>query len=374
MNSGSWSAVMPWPLIGLHAALLPDGRVLTFGTDENGEQGGQKIYDIWDPKTGLHLTSTKATLTDEFCSAEILDPITGNMIIIGGDARPQGHINAGVADVNTFDYHTGSLTTSTTGYLNFPRWYPSLISLSGGQFLAIGGEGAVPGGGGSGTPELYTPASVGRRCRGLLAPILPQLVLSARLGVEQRHDCRLLRHGEGDNAGTLFKMTTGGVGSVTNLGHTPFESENYDPAAMFAQDKILTIDKNGNGLDYGYQRGDADLYADGRRRLKSRLVEPHRSRRWHGPVNRRQQCSAHNRSCNRDQQRRDLEPRHRPMDQRRQCCHRPVLSLDNNAFARRHGSLGRRRRSRPAHQPQRRRSIRLATCSTPMAVCAPIVR
>ena len=83
MNSGSWSAVMPWPLIGLHAALLPDGRVLTFGTDEKGEQGGQKIYDIWDPHTGLHLTSTKATLTDEFCSAEILDPITGNMIIIG---------------------------------------------------------------------------------------------------------------------------------------------------------------------------------------------------------------------------------------------------------------------------------------------------
>ena len=52
---------------------------------------------------------------------------------------------------------------------------------------------------------------------------------------------------EGDNAGTLFKMTTGGVGSITNLGHTPFESEDYNPVAMFAPDKILTIDKNGNG-------------------------------------------------------------------------------------------------------------------------------
>ena len=57
----------------------------------------------------------------------------------------RANINKGVADVNTFDYHTGSLTTSTTGYLNFPRWYPSLISLGGGQFLAIGGEGAAGG-------------------------------------------------------------------------------------------------------------------------------------------------------------------------------------------------------------------------------------
>ena len=29
-------------------------------------------------------------MTDEFCSAEILDPITGNMIITGGDGRPLG--------------------------------------------------------------------------------------------------------------------------------------------------------------------------------------------------------------------------------------------------------------------------------------------
>ena len=70
MSSGSWSAVLPWPLIGIHPALLPDGRVLTFGSDENGEQGPHKIYDIWDPKTGLHLTTTDAIATDEFCCAE----------------------------------------------------------------------------------------------------------------------------------------------------------------------------------------------------------------------------------------------------------------------------------------------------------------
>lgn len=96
MNAGSWSAVMPWPLIGIHAALLPDGRVLTFGSDQRGEQGLHKIYDIWDPKTGVHLTTTDAIATDEFCSAEILDPITDDLVIAGGDGRPQGNVNKGV--------------------------------------------------------------------------------------------------------------------------------------------------------------------------------------------------------------------------------------------------------------------------------------
>jgi Bacterial lectin/Domain of unknown function (DUF1929) len=251
MNNGSWSAVMPWPLIGLHAALLPDGRVLTFGTDENGEQGGQKIYDIWDPKTGLHQTSTKATLTDEFCSAEILDPVTDRMLIIGGDARPQGNINTGVPDVNTFDYHTGNLTTSTTGYLNFPRWYPSLISLGSGQFLAIGGEGAAGGGvggAGSGTPEVYTPGLGWKALPGAFSADIAQNWYYPRVWMSSNGTIfGFSAMVEGDNAGTLFTMTTPGVGSITNLGHTPFESEDYNPAAMFAPDKILTIDKNGNG-------------------------------------------------------------------------------------------------------------------------------
>ena len=112
--------MQPWPLIGIHAALLPDGRVLTFGSSALGEQGLHKIYDIWDPRTGVHLTTTDAIATDEFCSAEILDPITGNMIIAGGDGRPQGDVNKGVPDVNTFNFATESLTTSATGHLNFP--------------------------------------------------------------------------------------------------------------------------------------------------------------------------------------------------------------------------------------------------------------
>ena len=38
-----------WPLIPIHAVLLGDGRVLTYGTDGSGKQTGYFIYDVWSP-------------------------------------------------------------------------------------------------------------------------------------------------------------------------------------------------------------------------------------------------------------------------------------------------------------------------------------
>src|SRR5688572_31554493 len=38
-----------WPLIAIHAALTPDGRVLSYGTTGTGTQTGYFIYDVWDP-------------------------------------------------------------------------------------------------------------------------------------------------------------------------------------------------------------------------------------------------------------------------------------------------------------------------------------
>jgi hypothetical protein len=51
---GAWlsPSANNWPLIAVHAALTPDGRVLTYGTDGSGTQTGFFIYDIWDPAQG----------------------------------------------------------------------------------------------------------------------------------------------------------------------------------------------------------------------------------------------------------------------------------------------------------------------------------
>ena len=73
---GFFGPSFSWPIIPLHMALLPDGRVLSYGTDEDGTQGAQFIYDIWNPKLGngsnAHTILPNTTSTDLFCSAASL--------------------------------------------------------------------------------------------------------------------------------------------------------------------------------------------------------------------------------------------------------------------------------------------------------------
>jgi hypothetical protein len=114
-GDGEWSAVFDWPLIAIHAILTPDGKVLTFGTDEAGMQGGQFVYDVWDPVTGEHTTLPNTTATDIFCSVAVIVPTTGEILIAGGDSRGAGfEANNGVADVNVYDYRDMSVEASPT--------------------------------------------------------------------------------------------------------------------------------------------------------------------------------------------------------------------------------------------------------------------
>lgn len=77
---GDWSDVISWPLIGLHAILMLDRKILSFGTDGQGNQGGF-IYDVWDPVTGIHTTLPNFTPTDIFCAMQVIVPETGEILI-----------------------------------------------------------------------------------------------------------------------------------------------------------------------------------------------------------------------------------------------------------------------------------------------------
>ena len=160
---GSWSAAMSWPEIPIHAALTPDGRVMTFGTDANGNQGSQFNYSVWNPATGEHLVLPNTTPTDIFCSAQILLPGNGDLLLAGGDIRGRQvsngaggiRVNWGVNDVNRFRYQSNTLVRDTP--MRFARWYASVLTLADGRIFTSGG---VDGNGrGVANPEIYNPAT-----------------------------------------------------------------------------------------------------------------------------------------------------------------------------------------------------------------------
>ncbi|MGE0312007.1 MAG: galactose oxidase-like domain-containing protein [Lautropia sp.] len=139
---GAWSPARAWPVIAIHAALLADGRVMTYGTDRNGKQGASLLYDVWDPAAARidqgHLTLDNATGTDLFCSAQTLLPLTGQLFIAGGDIVVNGSTtNTANRNTTLFDPTANTLTRGVD--MNRPRWYSSVTTLASGATYVQGG-------------------------------------------------------------------------------------------------------------------------------------------------------------------------------------------------------------------------------------------
>ncbi len=135
---GAWSEVIDWPIIPIHAGLLPDGRVFSFG----GTNGLDEMhYSIWDPALGIGLDAhTELPLVysgvRSFCSAMVLMPGSGEMIVAGG-SEPDD-ILAGINNTHLLDYRDSDFTRPDVG-MESPRWYPTLTTLADGRTLVQGG-------------------------------------------------------------------------------------------------------------------------------------------------------------------------------------------------------------------------------------------
>ena len=92
--TGAFGPQITWPLVPIHAVLLPDGRVLTYGSDRNGNQTGFYDYDLWDPaladRQRAHRPCANGSATDLFCNTQTL-LLDGNVEMYGGDNLPVEH-------------------------------------------------------------------------------------------------------------------------------------------------------------------------------------------------------------------------------------------------------------------------------------------
>src|SRR6516164_3185156 len=137
---GAFGPVIQWPIIPINVILLPGVRVMSYGTDANGNQGGQLIYDVWNPALGTgtnaHSVLPNTTSTDLFCSGQSV-MTNGNVLTTGGDLTVGGERN--FANNLTTIFLPGSNTITSGSPMTYPRWYPSLVSLSDGRLAVFGG-------------------------------------------------------------------------------------------------------------------------------------------------------------------------------------------------------------------------------------------
>jgi hypothetical protein len=122
--SGSWSSVQTWPIVSVHAALLPTGKVVFYSYSDDSR--------LWNPADGSIVAATKVGY-NIFCSGLTL--LADGRLFVGG-----GHIsnNVGLNDASIYDGATN--TWSRQPDMNAGRWYPTTTTLADGSVLVVSGD------------------------------------------------------------------------------------------------------------------------------------------------------------------------------------------------------------------------------------------
>jgi len=139
---GAWGPLLPWPFVPIHMVMTRDGRIMSYGSDRVGMQTGLLEYDVWDPQDGpqgYHLTLPNGTATDVFCSAQVLLPDVGDIVMVGGDIWDGVRTkNMGIDRSTIYLTRKKQLVSGRT--MNRERWYASITTLPNGESYIQGGD------------------------------------------------------------------------------------------------------------------------------------------------------------------------------------------------------------------------------------------
>jgi Domain of unknown function (DUF1929)/Kelch motif len=135
-ETGQWGPVDNWPVVGIHVALLENGKVLAYDTvnDAQTEPHNGTRATVWDPATGAHTPVHVTTGYNVFCSGLAHLP-DGSIFLAGGNKNFQ---NDGIAQTHVFNPDTGSWSLGPD--MAVERWYPSVTPLGNGEMLITGGR------------------------------------------------------------------------------------------------------------------------------------------------------------------------------------------------------------------------------------------
>lgn len=239
--TGVFGPVFQRRLIPIHTVLLPDGRVMSYGSSETGAQGGF-VYEVWDPRkgTGLdaHTLLPNGTTTDIFCSGQSVMTSTGEVLITGGDLTIAGKRNYSTQDVTVFSPATDTLRTAPA--MAFPRWYPTVVSLPWPEKLVLGGRQNAEPTVTAPIPEIYNPTSGWRSLPGAAneeAYGTGGWYYPRAFAAKARRVFVLGRQ-------AMFLVDPAGSGSITRYGQVVPPGPATLPALMYAAGKIMSVRVN----------------------------------------------------------------------------------------------------------------------------------
>ena len=228
---GQWSPVVDWPVVGVHVALLPNGKVLAYDSVGDNATETYPVHDhtratVWDPATGTQTPVWVDTGFNVFCSglAHLAD---GSLFLAGGNLNAQLQ---GIVQTHLFNPVTNawSLGPNMAG----GRWYPTVTPLRNGEMLITEG--------GPNIPEVRTTAG------GLRALSSASLSLPLYPWIDVAPDGRAFYSGPDQ---TMRSLNTDGSGAWQSFGQRDSINRSYGSHALYDVGKILVAGGAGSSSD-----------------------------------------------------------------------------------------------------------------------------
>ena len=128
-GTGQWAAPITWPEVAIHAALLPNGHVLTWGRSD-------RQPSVWTPPATVGGAGSFVSMpetSDLFCSGHTFLP-DGRILIAGGHS---GTNSLGIRNSAIFNFATNTFTAGPL--MENGRWYPTNTTLANGEVVTMSG-------------------------------------------------------------------------------------------------------------------------------------------------------------------------------------------------------------------------------------------
>jgi hypothetical protein len=230
---GKWAGPYNWPVVAIHASLMPNGKVLAFDSvgDNPTESYSNHTFTratVWNPETNLHTNVQVNTGYNLFC-AGFSNLTNGHVFTAGGN---KNSALDGINRTHTFNPNTNAWTLE--GTMSFERWYPSVTPLNNGEVLITGG--------GANVPEIRNTSGGLRKLTGANAAIAHDRIYH---WLKQAPNGRVFYIGPSQN---LQYLNTSGNGSWQSAGTRDNVYRDYGSHAMYDIGKILVTGGGSNAV------------------------------------------------------------------------------------------------------------------------------